>query len=131
MSYQTDESTPEVADERADDSPRFVKLILAILAIAGFVVPGFQKLYLRQRVWFGVYFCIGMLWFSPNIWLKLLSCVPRLLSLAEGLWVWSMDNGDFETRFNTQQARLSWKSSTRNQVGEDDNDREELPDEPY
>lgn len=126
------ESTAEDSErELAEEQPRFVKLILAALAISGIFLPGVQRLYLRQRIWAVIYFGIGLLIFAPSIWLKILGYVPRLLSLMEGLWVWSLDNGDFETRFNREQARLSWKSSTVNQVGEDANDREELPDEDY
>ncbi|MEM6447278.1 MAG: SHOCT domain-containing protein [Cyanobacteria bacterium P01_D01_bin.123] len=133
MSYERDDpaATDVKSTRSAEDGPRFVKLILAALAIAGVFLPGVQRLYLRQWIWAGIYFGVGLLVFAPSIWLKIFSYVPRLLSLAEGLWVWSLDNGDFEARFNREQARLSWKSSTITQVGEDANDREELPDDIY
>jgi TM2 domain-containing membrane protein YozV len=94
------------------------KPALGLLCLAGVVLPGFQRFYLGQKITGWVFIVIGLfgLPFLPFPWyLKLLSYLLRVLCLAEGLWVFSLDNQDFDTRFNPEDARLEWTSTVKKQ----------------
>ncbi len=94
------------------------KPALGLLCLAGVLLPGFQRFYLGQKTSGWVFIVIGLfgLPFLPFPWyLKLLSYLLRVLCLAEGLWVLSMTNQDFDARFNPEFARLEWTSTVKKQ----------------
>ncbi len=88
---------------------RLNKFILGWAALAGILVPGLQRFYMRHKRWGWAYLGLGFIpLLIPNFWW--LAIVIRIFCVAEGLWVLSMDNLDFDTRFNQDVSGLEWKS---------------------
>lgn len=69
--------------------------IAAILALAGIVVPGLHKFYLRQPVWGILYLLLG---WTP---------IPKVASAIEGLWYLFQDQEAFDHTFNASLAPVS------------------------
>ncbi len=107
---QSQLSEPEIIEE---DPPRKQKVILAFLSFVGVLMPGPQRFYLGQKISGWVYVVIGLFVFIPSFPLLfvIISYFLRVLCLAEGLWVITMNNQDFEQRFNPEQSQLQWSSS--------------------
>ncbi|MDX2272812.1 MAG: SHOCT domain-containing protein [Cyanobacteriota bacterium] len=103
-----------MTDDR--DPQRKVKETWAWVALVGVLVPGLQwLLYLghfhpQQRKWGWIYLGIGFCFLLPIGALKYLSLLPRLACLLEGLWLLSMSNEEFDSRFNREHSGLEWTS---------------------
>lgn len=66
--------------------------IAALLALAGVLLPGLHKFYLRQPRWGIAYL---LLCWTP---------VPRIASVIEGVWYLLQAQGEFDRRFNVEFA---------------------------
>jgi hypothetical protein len=93
-------------------SPRWTsKIILGWLSMLGILVPGLQRFYLRQRTWGWAYLALGFLFLFPiGSWKWFLSITIRVLCFLEAAWILTMDNDDFNGRFNRDVSSLEWTS---------------------
>lgn len=99
--------------ETDDLSGRKIKLFMGGLSLAGVILPGLQRFYLGQRSWGIAFVVIGGLILLPFTPLKFLSYLLRLVCLVEGIWVLSMDNSEFDARFNPEQQKLDWTTASK------------------
>jgi TM2 domain-containing membrane protein YozV len=69
-------------------SPVKERRVAALLAFAGVILPGLHKFYLRQPRWGIVYL---LLCWTP---------IPKIASVAEGIWYLFQEREEFDRRFN-------------------------------
>ncbi len=99
---------------KTDDlSGRKVKLFMGGLSLAGLILPGLQRFYLGQKYWGIAFVVIGLAVLLPFTPLKFLSYLLRLICLMEGIWVLSLDNSEFDARFNPQHQKLDWTTASK------------------
>ncbi len=109
---------PEPTSERS-------RVVTAWLAIAGIVLPGLHRFYLRQRWLGGLYIILGLARFIPFLPCQIIGYLVGVVAVFEGVWLLNMDNERFDRTYN--QARLSW--GFREQDDTDEADAYEVLDE--
>ncbi len=96
--------------------PRLVREVAGWLAVLGLFIPGLQRFYMGHKRWGWVYVGVGLLVLVPSVPLQILSYTLRAFCLLEGLWILTMNNADFDFRFNRDWIDLEWKSGEGREV---------------
>lgn len=77
--------------------PQFIyknRAVAIFLAVAGLLLPGLHKFYLRQYLWGCLYLLLGVLLPAWGI--------ARVASIIEGVWYLLQGQGAFDAHFNPQ-----------------------------
>lgn len=75
------------------------RVVAALLAFAGLIIPGLHKFYLGQPRWGMAYLLPGILFFGFDA-----GMIPRLASAMEGLWYLFQEQHQFDRFFNPELA---------------------------
>jgi TM2 domain-containing membrane protein YozV len=97
-------------DSHPRERQRLIREVAGWLSMLGVLIPGLQRFYMGHKRWGWGYLVVGLMVFIPSIPLQIIGYALRAFCFAEGLWILTMTNADFDFRFNRDLIGLEWKS---------------------